>query len=101
MLLAGVSTAASCHHSSPQNKPAVSLPRQLETEKQQVLKIAEAIAYKQYGSVINDELPLTATRSGDSVWIVEGTLPAGDDGGTVYIVLTKGDHRILTLTHYK
>ena len=70
-------------------------------EKKEVLKIAEEIAFKEYGDVIKKELPLKAQLAGDSMWIVQGTLPAGSDGGTVYIELSKGDHRVLKITHYK
>src|SRR5687768_1979104 len=72
-----------------------------DLEKEKVLKIAEEIAFREYGNVIKTELPLKAQLVGDSVWVIEGTLARGADGGTVYIELRKGDNKLLKITHYK
>jgi NTF2 fold immunity protein len=79
-------------HSSESNES-------LEIKK--VLKRAEEIAFKEYGSIIRKELPLRARLAGDSIWIVEGTLPKGAEGGTVYIELSRTSHQLLKITHYK
>ncbi|ANH83183.1 hypothetical protein A8C56_21330 [Niabella ginsenosidivorans] len=70
-------------------------------EKAKVISIAEDIAIKKYGAIIKGELPLKAQLIGDSIWIVEGSLPKGSDGGTVYIELRRSDHKIVRITHSK
>lgn len=70
-------------------------------EIKKVLKLAEEIAFKEFGSIISKELPLRARLAGDSIWIVEGTLPKGVEGGTVYIELSRTSLQLLKITHYK
>lgn len=84
--------------SQPINK---GLKSEEEIEKEKVLKIGQEIAFREYGDVIKNELPLVAKLVGDSVWIIEGTLQMGADGGTVYIEIRNGDNRVLKITHYK
>ncbi|WP_165759122.1 NTF2 fold immunity protein [Niastella yeongjuensis] len=91
----------SCNHSANRHQPAGSAKVLSVSAKDSALKIAEEIAFRTYGNVIKNELPLKGRLSGDSVWIVEGTLPEGADGGTVYIELSKRDYKLLKLTHYK
>jgi hypothetical protein len=89
--------------SNPTKKePSTEAPKTGEDlEKEKVLMVAEEIAFKEYGNVIKNELPLKAQLVGDSIWIIEGTLVKGADGGTVYIELSKSDYRLLKITHYK
>lgn len=70
-------------------------------ELKKVLKLAEEIAFKEYGNSISKELPLRARLADDSIWIVEGTLPKGAEGGTVYIELSRTSLQLLKITHYK
>lgn len=91
MLLGYGLVSASC------NNPAK--PESVEKEK--VLKVAGEIAFREYGNVIKDELPLKAQLVSDSIWVIQGTLAKNMLGGTVYIELSKTDHRILKITHYK
>lgn len=49
------------------------------------------IAFREYGNLIKNELPLKAQLAGDSVWVVQGTNPENSDGGTVYMELMTGD----------
>lgn len=72
-----------------------------DVEREKVLKIGKEIAFKEYGDVIKKQLPLKAKLVGDSVWIIEGTLAKGTDGGTVYIEIRRGDNQLLKITHYK
>lgn len=86
----------------PKKGQSKELPKSREDlDKERVLKIAEEIAFREYGDVIKSELPLKAKLVGDSVWVIEGTLAKGADGGTVYIELSKSDNRLLKITHYK
>jgi hypothetical protein len=90
-----------CNNPTKRNQ-SIESPKTVGTlEKEKVLKIAEEIAFREYGSEIKNELPLKAQLVGDSIWIIQGTLPVGADGGTVYIELSKSDHRLLKITHYK
>jgi hypothetical protein len=91
----------SCNNPPKQQQPGESSEKESTPEEKEVLKKAEEIAFSEYGEVIKKELPLKARLSGDSIWIIEGTLPRGADGGTVYIELSKGDHVVLKITHYK
>jgi NTF2 fold immunity protein len=65
------------------------------------IKIAEAIWLPIYGKGIYDSKPFTAVLKGDSVWVVEGTLPKRTLGGTPYIEIQKSDCKILKVTHGK
>ncbi len=57
-------------------------------------KIAEAIWLPLYGDNIQNQKPFTATLQ-DSIWIVQGTLPKGTEGGTAYIEIQKKDCKVL------
>jgi hypothetical protein len=70
------------------------------SEKDEVLKLQKILRSKNM-DVIKQELPLVARLVGNSVLIVEGTLPERAVGGTVYIELRRYDHKLLKLTHYK
>lgn len=91
----------SCNNPAEKHQPVDSSHTAKTSEEEKVLKKAEEIAFKEYGEVIKNELPLKARLVGDSVWVIEGTLPQGADGGTVYIELSKSDNRVLKITHYK
>lgn len=65
------------------------------------IKIAEAIWLPIYGKAIYDSRPFTAVLRGDTVWVVEGTLPKRMLGGTPYIEIQKSDCKILKVTHGK
>jgi NTF2 fold immunity protein len=91
----------SCN-STTKKKNTTELPKTSEyIERHNPLKIGEEIAFKEYGNVIKNELPLKAKLVGDSVWVIEGTLAKGADGGTVYIEIRRGDNELLKITHYK
>ncbi|GAA4036434.1 hypothetical protein GCM10022409_21680 [Hymenobacter glaciei] len=64
-------------------------------------RIAEAIWLPIYGKKVLNEKPYQATLSSKGVWVVEGSLPKGMDGGTAYIEISKQDGRILAATHGK
>lgn len=65
------------------------------------IKVAEAIWLPIYGKDIYKEKPFHATLKNDSIWIVQGTLEKGADGGTVYAEIQKKDCKLLKVTHYK
>lgn len=65
------------------------------------IKIAEAIWLPIYGEKIYNEQPFNTTLLKDSVWIVTGTLPKNEIGGTVYLKIRKKDGLVLCVTHNK
>jgi hypothetical protein len=70
-------------------------------DEQTAIRIAEAILLPIYGEkTINSERPLRASLRG-GVWMVEGTLPKGFDGGTAVVRLSRDDGRVLFIAHYQ
>ncbi|MBE4948323.1 YbbC/YhhH family protein [Chryseobacterium culicis] len=64
-------------------------------------RIAEAIWLPIYGEDIYKQKPYLSSLSGDSIWVVKGTLPKNYRGGVVYIEIRKRDCKILKVTHGK
>lgn len=64
-------------------------------------KVAEAILLDIYGKQVLDQRPFSIKLEGDSVWIVEGVLKPGMDGGVAHIEIQKRDCKILKVTHGK
>ena len=70
-------------------------------DEQTAIRIAEAILLPIYGEkIINSERPLRASLRG-GVWMVQGTLPKGFNGGTAVMRLSRDDGRVLFITHYR
>ena len=90
-----------CNNPTQRDQPVQTSKTKEVLEKERVLKIAEEIAFREYGDIIKKELPLTAQLIGDSVWVIQGTLIKGADGGTVYIELRRSNDELLKITHYK
>jgi hypothetical protein len=66
------------------------------------IRIAEAVWLPLYGESIYDSQPFVARLEGDSVWIVEGTLPEEYMlGGTPYAEIRKSDAGIIRVTHFE
>jgi hypothetical protein len=63
------------------------------------VKVAEAIWLPIYGPDIYKMRPYVAVLKGDSVWVVEGTLPKRTLGGTPYIEIRKSDCKILKVAY--
>lgn len=65
------------------------------------IKIAEAVWIPIYGKeTLKDEKPFRAHLV-NGVWIVQGTLPEGQKGGTAYAEISKETGCILNVTHFK
>jgi NTF2 fold immunity protein len=65
------------------------------------IKIAEAVWIPIYGKeTLKDERPFTAQLV-DGVWIVQGTMPKGMNGGTAYAEISKETGCILKVTHFQ
>jgi choline kinase len=64
-------------------------------------KVAEIILTPIYGDIINSEKPLHAKLLNDSIWVIEGSLKKGEEGGVAHIEISKRDCRIITIFHSK
>ena len=65
------------------------------------IDVAKVILPNIYGKDVLKEIPFTAKLIGDSVWIVDGSVPKGTKGGAVHIEIRKSDCKILYVIHYK
>ena len=63
------------------------------------IRIAEAVWLPIYGNDIYNSKPFQARLIGDSIWVVEGTLPEGHLGGVPYAALQKKDGKVLKISH--
>ena len=63
------------------------------------IRIAEAVWLPIYGNDIYNSKPFHAKLIGDSIWVVEGTLPEGHLGGVPYAALQKKDGKVLKISH--
>lgn len=80
---------------SIQNKPSII------SDSLSAIRAAEPILFKTYG-----EEPILNQRPYeiyfiDSYWVIRGTLPKEEDGGTFLIILDSRDGSVLKLTHGK
>ena len=72
------------------------------SDEKTAVKIAETILLPIYGEeILKEEKPFHATLRFDSIWIIEGTLKPGIEGGTAYVEIQKKDCKILKITHSK
>ena len=65
------------------------------------IMIAEAVWLPIYGKAVLTKKPFEARLIDGGVWVVEGSLPKGMEGGVPYIEISKLDGRILEVTHGK
>lgn len=65
------------------------------------IKVAEAIWVPIYGTQVLNKKPYEAELKGDTVWVIQGTLPETDLGGVPYIEIRKSDCKILKVSHGK
>jgi len=85
---------------SPQDKGYIPKDGFVPT-KLTAISIAEAIWLPIYGDEIEQKKPFVARLQGDTIWIIEGSLPKGTLGGVPYIEIRKSDCKILKVTHGK
>jgi len=77
------------------------LPEGLVPDSATARRIAEAIWLPIYGRGVYRYKPFHATLRGDSVWVVQGSLGRGWDGGVPYIEIYRRDARVLQVAHGK
>lgn len=63
------------------------------------IRIAEAVLLPIYGNEIYNSKPFHAKLIGDSIWVVEGTLPEGHLGGVPYAAIQKKDGKVVKISH--
>ena len=81
-------------------EPGKGVTRDLVPNEETAIKIAEVILFSIYGQSIYTDRPYSIElRNG--VWIIEGTLPKGCQGGVPYIEIQKKDGKILKVMHGK
>ena len=68
-------------------------------DEETAIRIAEAVWLPIYGHLIYDSKPFHAKLIGDSIWVVEGTLPEGHLGGVPYAAIQKKDGKVLKVMH--
>lgn len=69
-------------------------------DKNTAIKIAEAVWFPIYGESIYTKKPYKIKLI-KGVWIIEGSLPEGYQGGVPYIEIQKKDGKILKVIHGK
>lgn len=65
------------------------------------LKIAQILFVRVYGEKILKKKPFNATLKDGKLWVVEGSIDEGVDGGVPHVEIQKSDGKILNLYHYK
>lgn len=64
------------------------------------VQIAEILFVRIYGEKVLEKKPFVATFK-DGIWIVDGTLEKGMDGGVPHVEIQKADGKIIDLFHGK
>ena len=65
------------------------------------VQIAQIIFVRVYGEKVLEKKPFAATLKNGTIWIVEGSLDKGIDGGVPHIEIQKSDGKIINLVHGK
>jgi len=65
------------------------------------VQIAQILFVRVYGEKVLKKKPFIATLKDGAVWVVEGSIDEGVDGGVPHIEIQKSDGRIVNLYHYK
>jgi hypothetical protein len=70
-------------------------------EKKSAIHFAESVVFERYGKhTIIKQRPYEVYNI-DNYWIIKGTLPRGDTGGTFLIIINAKDCRVVKLMHEK
>lgn len=65
------------------------------------VQIAQIIFVRVYGDKVLEKKPFKTVLKNQGIWIVEGSLKAGEDGGVPHIEIQKADGKIVDLYHSK
>ena len=78
-----------------------SCSKKKDCSKVKAISIAEEEWVKQFGDEIKDLKPFTAKMKNDSIWVIEGSLPEGFDGGVPYAEINANSCVIISISHSK
>lgn len=65
------------------------------------VQIAQILFVRIYGEKVLKKKPFIATLKNGKIWVVEGSVDKGVDGGVPHIEIQKLDGKIVDLYHYK
>lgn len=65
------------------------------------IQIAQVLFVRVYGEKVLKKKPFIATLKNGEIWVVEGSVDEGVDGGVPHIEIQKSDGKIVKLYHYK
>ena len=65
------------------------------------VQIAQILFVRVYGEKALKKKPFIATLKNGRIWVIEGSIDEGVDGGVPHIEIQKSDGRIINLYHYK
>lgn len=79
----------------------ISCSRKNECSKEVLIEKVSSEWLKLYGDDIKEMKPYVARRKSDSIWVIEGTLPDGFDGGVPYAEINSKTCKIISISHGK
>ncbi|MDQ0637363.1 hypothetical protein QF042_000928 [Pedobacter sp. W3I1] len=65
------------------------------------VQLAQVFFVRIYGEKVLEKKPFISTLKDDKIWVVDGTLGKGMDGGVPHIEIQKSDGKVLMLYHGK
>lgn len=65
------------------------------------VQLAQVLFVRVYGEKVLKKKPFIATLKNGEIWVVEGSIEEGVDGGVPHIEIQKSDAKIVKLYHYK
>lgn len=69
--------------------------------KEEALKLAKNQWAEKFGKESLEMKPINIKLKSDSIWVIEGSLPAGFDGGVPYAEINANTCEILEISHGK
>lgn len=97
--LAIVFLLAKCH--SHVNKVEWDINQGYVPDSATAVQMAQIIFVRIYGEEVLKKKPFIATLKGGSIWVVNGSIEEGMDGGVPHIEIQKSDGKILKVIHGK
>lgn len=89
----------SCQHSTEQREWDVS--QGYVPDSTTAVQIAQILFVRVYGEKVLEKKPFVATLKNGNIWVVEGSIDKGVDGGVPHLEIQKSDGKIVYLIHGK
>jgi len=89
----------SCQHSTEQKEWDVS--QGYVPDSTTAVQIAQILFVRVYGEKVLKKKPFVATLKNGNIWVVEGSIDKGVDGGVPHLEIQKSDGKIVYLIHGK